>query len=163
LDLAAMALRNRLAVGLSALVIIGIVAVGAVAWKDYQQFNREKSQFLENYREELEREILDYYSASGEMPHSAQDLLKHSTALRSPVVFDAMVKFGFNQPTLEEGWLAYESRVFEEMVPVCLKRIRDDNMDKPQRPQIDSSTDPKQRAANVGQPQRPASPGQPGG
>jgi hypothetical protein len=42
-------------------------------------------------------------------------LIHANSAIRQPWVFDGVVEFGWNRPTLDEGWNAFE----REMLPTC--------------------------------------------
>lgn len=109
-------------IGLATLATANALAVAVVAWKCSQQQHRQKSEFVDTYRKKMEHEILGFCTEFGRMPNSAQELVRHSTILRTPDILDGMVQSGFDKPTLEQGWLTYERQVFAEVVSLHRQR-----------------------------------------
>jgi len=116
--------KKRLAIaGILLLLTIALVTA-AVVWQDRsRRFGQEKQAFVDKYQKAMEIEIHKYFVVCDELPDSPLELVYPGSHTRSPWVFTGMVVYGFNQPTLDEGWEAYEREVFEKTIPRCREKI----------------------------------------
>ena len=108
--------RRLLIIGVAILLVIALIAGGAAWYSQHLTNNRKRTEFLRDYRAAMEVAIRRYYFMFEELPAGSEEL---GRTIREPWVFDGIVTFGFNRPTLEEGMLSFERDAFESVLPDC--------------------------------------------
>lgn len=102
-------------------VLVAMVAIPC-AWfgvRSLQLEDEKKKSFVDEYQEVMKREICNHFVLFGELPEDPAVLVYPGCELRSPRVFNGVVQFGFNHPTLEEGWMAFERDIFSKVISSC--------------------------------------------
>ena len=118
-----MKFRKSILVVLVFAVILGLVVGGALWQIQRKAFGAEKAAFLKKYQATMEKEIQDYFFAFEELPGESQELVAPGVEIRQPWVMNGIVKFGFNRPSIREGWMAFEVDVFQQTIPVCQAKL----------------------------------------
>jgi len=99
--------------------IVGLLAACATWHMRHRAFEKEKAAFLVRYQAVMEHEIKIFYFTFDQLPETAQEMVGPNCGIRRPWVMTAVVTYGFNRPSLMEGWLAFEKDMFRKIIPIC--------------------------------------------
>jgi hypothetical protein len=118
-----MRFRKLAALIFGALLVSGLAA-GGFAWRnEHLRFERQKAEFLAKYDKLITKAIRYHFLTTGELPKTSREIDRIAT--RQSWVLDEVVRFGFNRPTLEEGWLNLEQDAVTRVFPACQARVEE--------------------------------------
>ena len=138
---AAIAMRKQGCLITSFILFLAVVLVGGgVVWHiTTRRIEQERQAFIDKYQRWLTREIRQHFFVFEELPGCSLDLIYENSQLRRPWVYDSLIEFGYDRPSIDAGWEQFEVEMFERTIRLCRAKAPQwqDELTEARKPLVD--------------------------
>jgi len=120
-----MNLRNLTLLVTGLILIVLFASAGAYWVVQRQQYEQDKKEFLSKCRDAMLDDFEEYYLSYGEVPREYDEMVFVNCSFQQIWIYNGFCEFGFNEPSVEEGYDPFLELVFEDTLPVVEMHLDD--------------------------------------